>query len=357
MSRLFAAVAAIAIAVTTGTPAQEKSTPPPKAKSKGIDVPGYEQRTVEGFYLLINKKVFAEIEAAKGKYEIGPMEVLEGELKALNTILVPKILAAMKTVRVFVEWDELPPGVDLDEEEKARAGRVVALYRSGTPLAVAGQSLVKQLKLNAVEIMTLKRLTEMHQPGRDRDQIILLHELCHTAHHHFLRFDNLDIRTAFQQAMDRDLYGQVYARTNEREYFAEISCAYLDKCNHFPVTADDLKGYDPVGYQLMEKVWGKQEQIAKLRDRARQEREYREKLKARAAPTSVKGATDAPAERKPAESKPVDAGKAAATKLALAKDFIKDGKKDKARDRLNALIRDYPDTAAAKEAKTLLDGL
>ena len=39
--------------------------------------------------------------------------------------------------------------------------------------------------MNAVEIMTLKRLTEMHQPGKDKDQIILLHELCHTVHHVF----------------------------------------------------------------------------------------------------------------------------------------------------------------------------
>ncbi len=351
------AVAAIAFVVATGAPAQEKPAQPAKVKSKGIDVPGYEQRTVEGFYLLINKKVFAEIEATKGKYEIGPLEVLEGELKSLNTILVPKILAAMKTVRIFVEWDDLPPGVNLDEEEKERAGRVVALYRSGSPRAVAGESLVKQLKLNAVEVMTLKRLTEMHQSGRNRDQIILLHELCHTAHHHFLRFDNLEVKKAYQQAMDRDLYGKAYARMNEREYFAEISCAYLDKCNYFPVTADDLKSYDPVGYQLMEKVWGKQEQIAKLRDRARQEREYRDKRKARPAPTVVKAVPIPPPDSKLLKPKPADAEKAAAAKLVLAKDLIKDGKKDKARDRLNAIVLDYPDTAAAKEAKVLLDGL
>ena len=73
--------------------------------------------------------------------------------------------------------------------------------------------------------------------------------------------------------MDRRLYDQVqtdrggleraYAATNPAEYFAELTCAYLDRCHYFPFTREDLKDHDPTGYRLMETVWknaGKQRQ-------------------------------------------------------------------------------------------------
>src|SRR5207248_1945306 len=105
--------------------------------------------------------------------------------------------------------------------------------------------------------------------------IVLLHELVHAIHDKCvtLGFNNPEIRTAYRQAMDRKLYDKVehvsgemrraYAATSEAEYFAEISCAYLDRCNYFPFTRDDLKGHDPTGYKLMEQIWGKPEAIAR----------------------------------------------------------------------------------------------
>jgi anti-sigma28 factor (negative regulator of flagellin synthesis) len=323
---------------------------PAKSKAKPDVVPGYELRMIEGFSVLINRKALEEIDKAKGNYEIDPLEVLENELRALNTILIPKVLKPLQTVRIFVEWDDTPPGTSLSEEEKARGSRVVAVYRSGSPLRAAQEGKIHPLKMNAVEIMTLKRLTEMHQPGKDKDQIILLHELCHTVHHVFLTFENRDVKAAFQQAMDRHLYDKAYARTNAHEYFAEISCAYLDRCNHAPHDAAELKDYDPVGYRLMEQTWGKQEMIQKLRDKVAAEKAAREKAKKRAVAVQR-------LETKPEEPKPVDAEKTAAAKLELIKLQIKDGKVEKAKERLADLIKSYPETTAGKEAKKLLDTL
>jgi hypothetical protein len=66
--------------------------------------------------------------------------------------------------------------------------------------------------------------------------------------------------------MTRDLYRavpdetrgtvQAYAATNAHEYFAEITCAYLDYCDYYPHTREELKDYDSVGYELARKVWG-----------------------------------------------------------------------------------------------------
>lgn len=318
-----------------------------KAKPKPDIVPGYELRTIEGFTVLINRTALAEMAKIAGKYDIEPIDVLESELRALNTILVPKVLKPLQTVRIFVEWDDLPPGMMLSEEEKARGGRVIALYRSGSPARAAQEGRVHPLKINAVEIMTLKRLTEMHQPGRDKDQIVLLHELCHAIHNVFLNFENRDVRAAYQQAMDRNLYGKAYARTSAPEYFAELSSAYLDTCNFFPKNAGELKDYDPIGYRLMEQVWGKQDVIQKARERAAQDRAARERVRQRMA-GSAKSSNAL------ADAKPVDAEKVAAAKLDLIQRLIEEGKTARARERLEELIKSYPDTAAAEKAKKVL---
>jgi hypothetical protein len=336
--------------------ADDKSASPPaksaqsKGKSKPDVVPGYELRTIEGFTLLINRKALAEIDKVRGQYEIEPLDVLENELRALNTILIPKVLKPLQTVRIFAEWDDTPPGTTLSEEEKARGSRVVAVYRSGSPLRAAQEGKIHPLKMNAVEIMTLKRLTEMHQPGKDKDQIILLHELCHTVHHVFLTFENRDVKAAYQQAMDRKLYDKAYAKTNAAEYFAEISCAYLDRCNHAPHEVAELKDYDPIGYRLMEQTWGKQDVIQKSREKVAAEKAARERMKKRTIAV-------ARPEAKPDEPKAVDPDKTAAAKLELIKLQIKDGRIEKAKERLADLIKNYPETAAAAEARKLLETL
>ncbi len=325
------------------------------AKTKPSPVPGYELRTIEGFQVLINKKVLSEVEQVQDKYEIPPLEVLENEFKALNQILLPKLVKVLQGVTIWVEWDDTPPGVTMSEEEKARGGRVVAVYRYGSPYAGTMSFQQGKLshpgKMNAVEVMTLKRLTEMHQPGKDKDQIILLHELCHTVHHVFLGNENPDIKRAYQLAMERKLYQNVYARKNDHEFFAEVSSAYLDRCNNAPFTAEDLKEYDPDTYKLCEKIWGKQDVIAKARAKAAAEREARAKYRQRFVAGGSKPASP------PAADVKIDPEKAAAAKLAFIKDLVKDGKTDKAKVRLKELIQAYPSTKAAEEAGKMLDTL
>src|SRR5262245_13575639 len=111
------------------TPAQDKPAAatkhlPTKGRTKPDPVPGYEQRTIEGFTVLISRKALAEIEASKGRYEVEPLEVLENEFHSLNIILFPAVLSKLQGVRVWVEWDELPLG--MSEEARAARGRVVA---------------------------------------------------------------------------------------------------------------------------------------------------------------------------------------------------------------------------------------
>jgi hypothetical protein len=193
----------------------------------------------------------------------------------------------------------------------------------------------------------------MHQPGADKDQIVLLHELCHTVHHVFIGNEDPAIKRCYQLAMDRTLYQKVYAKTNDHEYFAEISCAYLDRCNNAPYIADELKEYDPEGYKLCEKIWGKQDMIAKARAKAAAEREARARLRK---PAVVSGTKPATPTQPPAETK-VDPEKAAAQKLEFIKSLVKDGKTDRAKERLKELMQAYPGTRAADEAVKMLQSL
>ncbi len=193
------------------------------------------------------------------------MEVLELELRGIGRVMPPKMLKVLQTVKVFAEWE--------DPESKPKDGRpgtIVARYwyDSGRGLGMAQRGRDPR-KANNIEILTMKHLTEKWQPGKTSEQIILLHELCHAVHFHLLGNDNLFVKTAFNQALERGLYDKVkhesgrelkpYAATNDHEYFAELSCSYLDRCAYFPFTREDLKQYDPSGYQLMIKVWGEKD--------------------------------------------------------------------------------------------------
>jgi hypothetical protein len=103
---------------------------------------------------------------------------------------------------------------------------------------------------------------------------LLLHEMTHAYQDRVLEFRNAEVEKTYKSAMQKKLYddvevqaigtnGQVetrkmpaYARTNQFEYFAELSVAYLAKNWAYPYTAEDLRKHDPDGYKLMESVWG-----------------------------------------------------------------------------------------------------
>ncbi|HEY1378818.1 MAG TPA: hypothetical protein VGF55_18605 [Gemmataceae bacterium] len=308
---------------------------------------GYELRTVEGFTVYVNRKVLQQPVDRWGRQ---PLTVLEQELHDLHRILVPKMLRILQDVPIWAEWDlthKLIPNA-------------IAVYYGGTAeglLKLSGDP----RKVNCVEILSMKRLGEVRHPGRSPEQIIILREMAHVVHHRLLGWDNPELKATFQQALDRDLYDEVNdrsgrrttssARTNVAQYFAEVSCAYLDSCNYFPFNRAQLRGYDPTGYAFLERVWTHPEQVTAIAKKP--------------TPEPAKGAKGA-ATGKPAPGKPA-AGKAPAAprldafaersaQLRLDKLLIqmREGDPQKARPGLEDLIRLYPGTTAAGDAEKLL---
>jgi hypothetical protein len=135
-----------------------------------------------------------------------------------------------------------------------------------------------------------------------------------------------------------------YGRTNANEYFAEISCAYLDSCFYYPFTYGDLKNHDPVGFSLMESVWKRPEQFTGRAGKVETPR---------FAPSQSATGTIA---RAGGLAGP-DAEREAFRQLDRAKAMIRDGKKAEAQQSLDSILKTYPATLAADDARKTLNQL
>ena len=229
--------------------AQPPAPAPPKLQDKPkVKVAGYRAYTVQGFTVLIHDDVF---EADANKFERPPLEVLDRELATVVKVVNAKSAEALRRLVVWVEWDEAATGV-----ENGRPGVTVAVYRGGGPDVMAAEGL-HPLKAKTVDVLNMKALTREHQPKRDSARCVLLHEFAHAVHDQLLGRDNAPIKAAYAQGMERKLYDQKthYAATNAVEFFAELTCCYLDRLPYYPNTRDDLKKHDPATFKLMETVW------------------------------------------------------------------------------------------------------
>lgn len=308
-----------------GTPAD--SAAQQKAAPKGVDrkkllahpVKGYTLKKIEGFDVLVHDEVLRQTDA--GEFERSPLDVLERELGTVARVLPKRIEDKLKSVVIWAEWDD---------ETDPDHGRAVAKYYGvfGNSAAWALGERKHPGKANNVEIISTRALTKEHQPGVKLERCVLLHELAHAVHFHAVGGRSPVVATAFGQAIDRGLYDEStdvsgrkvrpYARASEYEYFAEITCAYLDKLHYFPHTRDDLQKHDPAGYRLMEAVWGKAKDI------------------------------DAAVKR--------EAERAADQRVQKARVLLQDKKtKGEGVKLLERVADQFPDTRGAKEAKRILE--
>lgn len=292
----------------------------------------YVTRRLKGFTLLVHREVLRQPADRFGR---DGLAILEMEFDDLNRVLVPKLRQLLQSIPVWVRWDWQEP----------RLRGAVAVYYGATGHEMAQEGMLKE-KAGCVEIVTLKRLGELRPPGSKFQQIVTLHEMAHAVHHRLLGFECPDVKAAYSQAMERKLYdnvldrfnrrGKAYASTSAAEYFAEISCAYLDTCHFYPHNYRDLQIHDEVGFKLAERVWKRPEEFAGRQPVAAM------KVPAKAVP---KPKVDANAERD------------AYLKLDRARAMIRQGKKADAKAELKAIMQTYPGTTAALEAQDLLDGL
>lgn len=308
--------------LTAKAPSATRPKAPPAGKPNfrkllSGPVPGYTYRRIEGFHVLLHQSVLDH--NADAPYKRKPLDVLEGELCTIVRSLPTRAVAVLQTVPIWVEWhDETDPSL----------GRAVAKYYSAPGGAVLWKLADNKnpLKANCIEVIDMKSITAEHQPGIKLERCVMLHELAHAVHGHIFGDKNVVIESTYRQAMTRHLYDKAkdvygrelppYARVSGHEYFAELSCAYLNKLHYFPFNRADLKKHDPEGYKLMTKVWGTPRQL-------------------------MAGGR-------------ANAEKAATKKLAAARQLRAKSKTDEAHRMLVSLVTNYPDTKAAVTARKML---
>jgi hypothetical protein len=245
---------------STAQEPKPKPVPPDKADKapakadkdkpdKNEPVPGYRTKKIEGVTFLISEEVL-NVDASG--YERKPLEVLAYQVRLMNKALPPKALELLRKLTIWVEWEEKKPA------NNGRQAMSYGTYFNAPPQKLAAEGR-HPLQSKTIVIHLLRYLTERCQPKNEREtECHLLHEFSHAVHDQLIGYDHAGIMAAYQQAMERKLYERdFYASTNHREFFAELSCSYLDRLPYYPHNRDDLRKHDPVTFKVLESVWGK----------------------------------------------------------------------------------------------------
>jgi hypothetical protein len=101
---------------------------------------------------------------------------------------------------------------------------------------------------------------------RDYDQPwCLMHELAHAYHDQFLGWEYAPIEAAYERACADGIYESVlridgrterhYALTNAKEFFAEMTEAYLGTNDFYPFVRGELREVDPDTHALLRSIW------------------------------------------------------------------------------------------------------
>ena len=129
-------------------------------------------------------------------------------------------------------------------------------------------------KCEAIEIYQASEYWDDHDcwgPGG-----VFVHEMSHAYHWKCVKdgYDNKEIKNCYDQAMKEGLYNCVkvhgpqgpvakaYASTNQMEYFAELSTAFLGGLDGdgeynkwYPFNRSQVREHDPRAYKMLQRIW------------------------------------------------------------------------------------------------------
>jgi hypothetical protein len=223
-------------------------TTKPAKKTPFDNVAGYKVHQLAGFTVIVSDEV---LNADTANLKRKPLECLELELKNVVALMNTKAADALRKVPIWAEWNEVA-GV-----ANGRQGQAYAVYYGGNQINMLAKNM-NPLKAKCVVLLLTKTLTRNYQEKDRPETLVLLHELAHAVHDQLLGNNSPAVKAAYQQAMARKLYDKsLYIATNEHEFFAEASCAYLDRLDYFPKNREDLKKHDPETFKFLDTVWGK----------------------------------------------------------------------------------------------------
>ncbi|MFI5455512.1 MAG: hypothetical protein ACHRXM_08680 [Isosphaerales bacterium] len=199
--------------------------------------------------VLVNKGLLG------GKPELArrTLTLLDHQLYQIARRVPPAAVTKLRTIPIWVE-------------EQAPHAKCMTYHPGAGWLRERGMN---PAKARCVEVANVRNFLDwsLEQPW------MVLHELAHGYHHQYLRdgFDNSEIKTRFDQAMNAKRYESVlrstgktekaYAATDRMEYFAEASEAFFGTNDFYPFVRSELRRHDPEMFELLEKLWLEGEQV------------------------------------------------------------------------------------------------
>lgn len=212
-----------------------------------LQVNGFSNYALQGFNVLVNNDALND-HPARTQEAIRYLDTLLTRIAGLG--LAGDIMDSLRAVPIFMEW-ALTTGS--------------AWYHPDRNWLI--QNGYRPEKAKAVEIANIDNFINW---SRQNQPMIVMHELAHAYHDRVLGFSHAPVFAAFNAAVASGNYSSVpyypgygnppfnrpaYALTNEREYFAEITEAYLGQNDYSPFDSAALRTHDPAGYALTRSVW------------------------------------------------------------------------------------------------------
>lgn len=224
----------------------------------------YKKVSIRGFTVFVHPELHQNQALADEA-----LQELEQSLEAIAHIVPLEKLSVLQKTVIWLELtqpkppssNDLPePDSPVSEGEKTF---IIGTYYHYSPktLLNMGFNPDKATGVGIVDVNTFVQYSHNQQLR------LVLHEMAHAYHHQVLGGERYtDVVVAYGQAVAQKLYesveyadggeGRAYALWSQFEYFAELSVVYFAQNEYYPFTRADLQKHDPVGYRLMQKVWG-----------------------------------------------------------------------------------------------------
>ncbi|MEA3368393.1 MAG: hypothetical protein U9R68_09805, partial [Planctomycetota bacterium] len=207
----------------------------------------HETRQIEGWTVHVDTQLLDADHEAVGKKAL---RVLANKLYEIARIVPADRLAHLRRVPIYFDYDHALGNMQYHPD-------VGWLRDHGYDTAMA----------KAVHIPSVRHFLSAIQP---REQpFAVLHELSHAYHDQVLGWDYKPIIRAYKKALESKRYesvllrghrkGRHYALTNHKEFFAEMTEAYLGTNDFWPFVRWELREADPETYRLLERIWTKGE--------------------------------------------------------------------------------------------------
>ena len=218
----------------------------PAVLAKRTPIPtAHTTQNIEGWTIRVDDRLLKGDGAEIGKQAL---KLLNARLVAITIIVPEKQLAGLRSICIELDLDY--------------AGLNPMQYHPS-----AGWLKSKGYSEALAKCVHIPEAADFLSPFENRRMPwVILHELTHAYHDQILSFEEPRIIAAWKKFKDSGKYTSVvtsmggmrehYGLTNEKEFFAEMTEAFLGSNDFYPFVAGELKQAEPEIYALMAEIWG-----------------------------------------------------------------------------------------------------